>query len=265
MKKYSSGSRVGNSSEELSPEGNTDLPRFRQQAHRVLRAVRADVRFQARQGMYTVYGVLTLMYLLLLSSLSDSVRYWAVPIIVFSDPSILGFVFIGGMVMLEKSQGILRYLAVTPLSAGEYILAKLLSLGLLAEVAGGAIAAVTAWGNYNPLLLGLAILPGSIFFTLCGLFSTAGCSTMNRYFLQMAPGMLLITIPCLLPLLWGWHPLLMLIPPVAALRLVMGAFHGLESWEIVLCTVVLLVWDIGLWRVVTRWFHRRIAVGVVAS
>ncbi len=243
-------------------------------AKRILTAFRADVRFQFRQGMYLVYAILTLIYILLLAKLPSWIGYWSAPLVVFSDPAVLGFIFIGGIIMLEKTQGVLQYINVTPVSPAEYIMAKILSLGLLGTVAGTLISTITVLTGpvgtinhetFHPLLLIISILPASAFFTLSGLLSTTGCRTMNRYFLQMIPGILLMTVPCLAVYPLGFNPLLSLLPPVAALQLILGAFHGIETSNIIGSMAVLLVWDIGFFMLTIHIFQKHIATEGASS
>ena len=49
---------------------------------------------------------------------------WAPAFIIFTDPAALGFFFLGALMMLERSEGVRTALAVTPLSAADYLTAK---------------------------------------------------------------------------------------------------------------------------------------------
>lgn len=223
---------------------------------RVWNAWKVDMRFQYTQGFYGVYVLITILYMVLLSQLPDTVRQMAVPLIVFSDPSVVGFFFIGGIVMLENVQGILGYLAVTPLRSQEYLLSKLLSLSLLAEAAGLVIAKLTYSGAVYWFLLGTGILMSSVFFTLTGFLAAAGCRSMNQYFLRMIPYMLILALPCFsmigIPFARMWS----LIPSVAGLRLVWGAFYGISLGEAVIYIVWMMVCNVLLFLRVQRTFWR---------
>ncbi|MCX7773015.1 MAG: ABC transporter permease [Clostridia bacterium] len=193
-------------------------------------ALKADMTFQFRQGFYWVYLFLTLIYLVVMAKLPDGeLKSYAIPFVVYSDPSIVGFFFIGGIVMLEKLQGVLKYLGVTPLAAREYLLSKALSLSLVSLAAGGLITAVTYRGSVNVVLLVMGILLSSTFFTLYGFLVAARARTINQYFIKMVPYMLLIVLPCLFLLVSKDSILLDFLPPIAGVRLVLGAFKGLDA------------------------------------
>ncbi|HSR03547.1 MAG TPA: hypothetical protein VLM88_03070 [Proteiniclasticum sp.] len=77
---------------------------------RIRSAVVADVVFQYKQGFYFIYLLISFVYLLILSQLPEAIAEIAITVIVFSDPSVLGLFFIGGILLLEKDQGVLQTL-----------------------------------------------------------------------------------------------------------------------------------------------------------
>ncbi len=165
---------------------------------RMLNAIKADVTFQLKQGFYLVYILLTIIYMLIVHQLPEHMRIVVVPIVIFFDPSIVGFFFIGGIVMLEKTQGILDFLIVTPLRSKEYLMAKAISMAMLAILASCAITLVAYQGEVRWSLLILGIGISALIFTLYGFFVAAKCKSLNAYFIKMIPYMLLIVLPCLL-------------------------------------------------------------------
>lgn len=85
-----------------------------------------DIRFQWRHGFYAVYAIVSAVYAGILHGLPAGIREKAAQAIIYSDPVILGFLFAGGMVLLEKRQGVLEPLFArrsgsgTTCSAGPY-------------------------------------------------------------------------------------------------------------------------------------------------
>ena len=49
-------------------------------------------------------------------------------LIIFNDPALLGFLFVGVMVLFEKNENTLQALSVTPINISSYILSKSFSL-----------------------------------------------------------------------------------------------------------------------------------------
>ncbi|KAB3534774.1 ABC transporter permease [Alkaliphilus pronyensis] len=228
---------------------------------RILNALRADMKFQFKQGFYFVYVILTLFYMIVISQLPNEYAKYVVPIVIFTDPSFVGFFFIGGLVMLEKVQGVLQCLVVTPLQPLEYLLAKVISLAVLAEAAGFAITLVAYREGFNWPLLFIGILLTSIFFTLYGFIATNGCNSINQYLIKMLPYMLILTIPTIIyfitPSLW----VLQLVPSVAGLNLVYGAFNGIALVEAVMYICYLVTLNVLFFIKVEKSFMKNMVKG----
>ncbi|ABR47678.1 ABC-2 type transporter [Alkaliphilus metalliredigens QYMF] len=228
---------------------------------RILNALKADMRFQFKQGFYFVYVILTLMYMILISQFPHGFTSYAVPIVIFTDPSFIGFFFIGGIVMLEKVQGILQYLVVTPLRPREYLISKVISLTLLAEVAGFAIAYVTYKAPFNWILLFIGIFLTAAFFTLYGFVVAASCNTINEYFIKMIPYMLGLMIPTLYYFTYPNVWILRLLPSVAGFNLVNGAFNGIRFLEMAAYIGYLVLINIVTLIRVEKYFIKKVLRG----
>ena len=198
---------------------------------RLIHAVSADMRFQMKQGFYLVYVIITIMYLIILSFLPPDILSIALPLVVFSDPSVLGLFFIGGIILLEKTQGVLMVLVVSPLRTIEYILSKVISLTIISVLAAFAITIFNNYGSINWVLLLLSTILTSGLFTMSGIMINAGCNTVNQYMLKTIPYMLLFILPCFSLIGFPFSYLFTVIPSVAALRLMLGAYMGIEWYE----------------------------------
>jgi len=219
---------------------------------RLLHAVWADMRFQMKQGFYLVYVMITIMYLIILSFLPQNILSIALPLVVFSDPSVLGLFFIGGIVMLEKVQGVLSVLVVSPLRTMEYVLSKVISLAFVSVLVAFAITGFSHSENVNWLLLLLSTLLTSGIFTMCGIMINAGCQTVNQYMLKTIPYMLLFVLPCFSLIGFPYSWLFTLVPSVAALRLMLGAYMGISWYE----AAGLVVYLVGMNYLFLRWTIR---------
>lgn len=228
---------------------------------RIFNALKADISFQFKQGFYFVYIALTFIYMVIMSLLPDKLLNTFIPLVVFSDPSVVGFFFIGGIVMLEKVQGILQYIVVTPLRTKEYLLAKVISLSLLAEAAGLAITAVTHKGSVNWVLLFIGILLSSVFFTLFGFIVAAKSNSVNQYFIKMIPYMLVVIFPCFSLIGFQYSWLLNIFPSAAGLVLVFGAFNGIGSFKAIGLILYLIIFNVLLLFYVEGVFNKSVIAG----
>ncbi|GIP34693.1 ABC transporter permease [Paenibacillus sp. J2TS4] len=212
---------------------------------RTLAAWGHDVKFQIRQGFYLAYLLITVMYSLLLSLVPAGAKSELSVIVIFTDPSALGFFFIGGIVLLEKGQNIYDNLFVTPLQVREYMTAKTLSLAMLSTLSGTAVH-VSSFGIEEISGLFLAgIFLTSAFFTLIGLGLAVRYETLNGFFLVSPMYSILFYVPVLGYMKLFDSPLYYLLPTQGTLLLIASPFHPLAAWEMVYGLLVLLIW-IGL-------------------
>jgi hypothetical protein len=229
---------------------------------RLIGALKTDIRFQHKQGFYAVYVLLTLMYLIIIQKIpSGPVKDYAVPLVIFSDPSMVGYFFIGGIVMLEKQQGVLDYLAVTPLSPMEYLISKSVSLGLVAAAASFMITASAYRGSTNWFVLFASVFLISVSFTLYGFMVAAGCRNINQYFVKMIPFLLLAVIPCFSVIGFRFSWIFRIFPNVSGLMLVLGAFRGIHWYEALIYISVICIWDILFLKAALNIYGRRIISG----
>jgi fluoroquinolone transport system permease protein len=225
---------------------------------RLIHAVLADIRFQIKQGFYLVYVIITAMYLIIMSFLPDDILAIALPLVVFSDPSVLGLFFIGGIILMEKGQGVLMVLVVSPLRSWEYILSKVISLAIVSVLAAFAITYFSYYPTVTWWLLFLTTILTSAIFTLLGIMINAGCNTVNQYMLKTIPYMLLFILPCFAMLGFPYSEFFTIFPSVAALKLMLGAFHGISWYEATALIVYLLVVIYLLLKLAVRVFEKRI-------
>ena len=229
---------------------------------RTLSAVVYDIKFQIRHGFYYAYAFVSVLYIIFLRLMPADTRSYLSILILLTDPTVLGFFFIGGIVLLEKDQRIFSSLFVTPLKVGEYITAKLVSLTLLSLLSSAAIAFLSAPGSFDPLLLFMAIAPSSVFFTLAGIALAVRVKSINGYIIA-SPFFL---TPFILPL-FGFlklfsFPIYVLLPGHGTLQLLAGAYNGISFADALYSIMLLLVWDILAYIWAGRWFKKYIIAGI---
>jgi fluoroquinolone transport system permease protein len=226
-------------------------------------ALRRDLRLQWRHGFWLAYAFVCLSYVLALQLFGPGLRELLTTLVVFSDPSVLGFFFIGGLMLLERGDGTLHGAFASPLRVSEWIAAKLASLTLLALAASFAIALPLCAGCVRPLWLVAAVVPTSTCFVLVGIVAGTRFSTVNRYLL----GGGLMSLPLLLPMLAPLGildvPVFDLLPAGAALDLLdlgLGR-RPPQAWPVVRSLVVLGAWNLLMWSWAKAWMRRYVVAG----
>ena len=181
-----------------------------------------DLRLQYRYGIHAAYGTVIALYGAFLVFAGPYIPDWAVGLLIFSDPSALGFFFLGGLALLEKGEGVRAALAISPVSARAYLAAKALTLTALA------LAAVVVLGlaksgpvNWPLLLAGVALT--SVFYIGIGVPIALRFKTVNGYLLGSALFLAPVIIPAGLAFLDPLPMALLAYPPVTQFRLTLVA------------------------------------------
>ncbi|MGO5051590.1 fluoroquinolone export ABC transporter permease subunit [Lachnospiraceae bacterium LCP25S3_G4] len=208
--------------------------------------IRGDIKCQWKYGFYFIYIVMVLLYLGILSLLQGDVKEGACHIMIYSDPAAMGMFFMGAIVLLEKSQRVLNTIAVSPVTATEYILGKVISIGIISVIVGG-ILTVTVKNNHMLLTL-LGICLASFLFTLLGLIVGANIESLTQYVIGTLPFEILGFVPPIAYSL-GWQKdnIWMLLHPGCAM---MKLIQGSEEY-IVLAIVSSTIW-LGVVFCITR-------------
>lgn len=229
---------------------------------RVKTALKSDFKFQLKQGFYTIYLVVIIVYLLVLSFIPNEYKNIILPILVYSDPAGLGMFFIGGIIMLEKEQGIINYLIITPLKVTEYIFSKVVTLSVLGTLVGILITIFSSYeGKVNYLYLGVGLFLIAIFFIYIGIIIVVGCKSLNQYFVKIIPYITLLILPCFTLIGFNYSEIFYLIPSVAGLKIILGAYNNISLIEVASLSLYLLLINYFLLLKVTNIFEEKIVYG----
>lgn len=181
-----------------------------------------DMRLQYRYGIYLAYAFVIALYVGILVSVGPWLPAWGPALIIFTDPAALGFFFLGALMMLEKSERVRTALAVAPLSAADYYLAKLVTLTGLALVSC-AILMLFLHQSADPALLLLTVALTSIQYVGIGVPIALTFRTVNGYLIGSAGFLTPVIAPGFLALLDPMPIWLALIPAVSQFRLILVA------------------------------------------
>lgn len=224
---------------------------------RLLHVLKNDIRYQARYGFYLIYLLLTIVYILILKQINDPViKAMAGTLVILSDPAVLGYFFIGGIWLLEKEEGLHSYVAIAPMKTSEYVLSKIISLGIVSTCSATFIAGITMpWINLFALV-GIVFL-SSCFFTLIGLLLATFAKTVNGYLMISVPPALLLLTPSVLSVFGIQLPFTSVIPGTLVFNLISNTLNN-HAQPILFSFIGLLFWTVFLFAVVLRFVGREI-------
>jgi fluoroquinolone transport system permease protein len=198
--------------------------------------VRWDLRLQLRSFIYpaTVVSTALICGFILVLPVQALPADWAA-FFVFMDPALIGLSFVGAIVLMEKAEGTIFALGVTPMRPATYVAAKTITLTLLA-FASGLVVAYVAADRIELWRLLAALTLSSTFAVLVGLACVARVPTMNKLMITL----LWVEIIILLPVLVHFAVLPETLTPVLAL---------IPSYAILVAiTLSLEPVDVSVWK-----------------
>ena len=226
--------------------------------NRLLATIRCDLRLQARNGFYHAAAFILAMWALIISQLPALNLGWLLPAMLLNNLLVGTFYFVGGLLLLEKTEGTLAARVITPLRAEEYLVSKVLTLGALA-LAQNAILAGMIYGpglRVAPLLAGIAA--AAAIYVLAGFIVVVRYDSVNEYLFPSLPYAALLMLP--LAYTAGWdHWLLDLHPMQPPLLLMRAAFEPAPAWQLIYGALGSALW-VGLGLYLARRAFRRLVV-----
>ncbi len=215
-----------------------------------LKLLKFDIRFQFRHGFYYVYAIVCVLYIIILLNIPETARFNIAAYFILSDTSVLGFTFVGALILLEKQQNILQSLFVTPLGLARYLWSKVMSLTLIAFLMSFAIflSVLVDFDAWYRLVSGVVL--SSVFFTLTGLAVVASKSSINGYLAGIMFGGSILSAPLVLYFMdFQWS---VIFPINASLDLFIGDFRQLAVAKFLFDCTILIVWIIAAY-----WYARK--------
>lgn len=211
----------------------------------LLRLIYWDLKLQAKNGILTVSVIIALFYtgLFLLLNLKGNDKVLIA--ILFSDPTFMGFIFTGVLVLFEKSANTLQALVVTPVKIWQYLFSKAISLTFIALIICFAMVFASHGFNFNYFFFIAATFLSSVLFVFLGFVGVSKIKTFNQYIIVIP----LFLMPLVLPVLNFFEVTdtlwLYIIPTQASFILFQGAFEKISPAEVIYA-LVYLVFAIGL-------------------
>ncbi|MBN2349352.1 MAG: ABC transporter permease [Bacteroidales bacterium] len=201
-----------------------------------------DFLFIARYHILTVATVVSVLYIVIFNVIpGDNLT----PLLVyfeFSDPVMLGFIFIGAMVLFEKDANTLQAVVVSPLKPWQYLWSKAISLSLMATVYGLIIAIAGYGWKFNYLYLIYSLFLTSLSFSFIGFIGVSKVKSFNQYIIIIP----LFLAPAALPLLNYFNItntfLMYIIPTQATLILLDAAFNPANLGQLMYSSIYLVLW-----------------------
>lgn len=213
---------------------------------RIAAAFATDVRLLWRHGFFWIYVFVCFFYWILLRFIPESHMEMAALALTFSDPSALGLLLAGGIVLLERDQGVHDQLFVTPLGIGQYLFGKAAALSLLSVLAAWAIHLPSVGFPRSPLGFSIGVILTSTLMTLMSIGIAAKCRSINGFIMKSQAYAFPFTLP-LLGFFDIWHTSwFLLLPTEGTLLLLTSAYTDISTRQWLYAVFILVVWNFAV-------------------
>lgn len=199
----------------------------------LLRMMSWEFRIQQRQGIFLAALFVVAIWVGVLFFLPQETTRILLPYAIFMDVSVFGFYFMAGMLYLERDDGVLDAIIVTPRPHGWYLVGKVITLSIIA-LATTVLLTLIIWRgpvNWLTLLVGTSL--NAWMLTMVGFILAVRYDSISDFFGPTLLWMIPSQIPALdyLGIWQSW--LVYLIPTQPAMLLMAGGFAPLATWQII--------------------------------
>lgn len=201
-----------------------------------------DIRQQYKYGFYALYTLFTLVYIAVLRILPMQWKELCTTTLIFSDPVLIGLMFMGAIILFEKSEKVMQALAVSPISIHAYILSKVISIGLISLLSGVLIALFSGM-EHSYIHLAVGIMLGSALFTLVGISLSAFISTMNNFMLIMVPTLIISVAPISVYTMGYKSGAMLLHPSISLIELMSGNISVMSLMAIIIWCIAMYIFS----------------------
>ncbi len=218
-----------------------------------------EMRLQMKNGLYAIYILVNLIYLFLLGYVPEEFKELTVSIIIFTDPTILGMVFIGAFILLEKVGGVTAGIAVSPLGAREYIRGKVFSMLFISLITSVVLVVAVKGIDFNVIGFMLIVIVSSMLFTMWGILIAVYTKTINQYLMVIIGFGMVIAVPLLDYFKLIKLPVSRIIPTYQIFSLIERTIAGKSM--IGLEIIALLIWLISIYLLTKRQVSQKLFRG----
>jgi fluoroquinolone transport system permease protein len=202
---------------------------------KLLNLIKGDIIIQYKYGFYYILLIFSFIYIITIKVVPADIQSTLSAILVFTDPTALGLIFMGAIIHFEISEKTINSIYISPISPFEYLLSKLLSVALLSTLMGILIGIFTGTvENYFSFIFGIYI--GSLVFSALGVYLAFQTKSMNQFILSVIPSLIFIVLPGVAYIIGLKSVWLILHPGIAITELIINGDNTIMA----MCS--LLIW-----------------------
>lgn len=116
-------------------------------------------------------------------------------LLIFNEPTMVGFVFIGLAIILEKDQGVFSALFVTPMNTHIYLISKILTLSTISLICAFGMVLAAKGFQFNIFHFTVGVFSSCIIFSFVGIYLVSYTKEILHFFLRSVPVVVAMSLP----------------------------------------------------------------------
>src|SRR5688500_17873142 len=164
----------------------------------LLKQIKWQLLIFQRNNLLTMIVGITAFYILIIYSLKGFANVEKfITLLIYNDPALVGFIFIGISIILEKDQEVLPALFVTPMDPHLYLISKIITLSSIGFVGALAMVVAAKGSSFNIVHFSVGAFTTCVLFCLVGIFLVSYTTEVLHFLLRGAALLVLMSLPLL--------------------------------------------------------------------
>ncbi|WP_340201877.1 ABC transporter permease [Ascidiimonas sp. W6] len=224
------------------------------------KALKWDFYLQKKYNILLIALIISIFYAVCWKIIGNDLPGEVLVILIFSDPAMLGFLFIGVLLLTDKGSRTLQVFNISPLSTEGYIWSKTISLTIITIFCSLVITIAAHGLDFNFIYLLLGVILSSTLFIFIGFIAVSLVNNFNEYVFVLPFFMLPLCIPFLNYFGITNTKLFYLIPTQASLILLDTILHkNTDFIQIMYAIGYLILWNF-IGYIIAKKFYKKFLI-----
>lgn len=213
-----------------------------------------------KNNLITMIAGITAFYVFVIYLLKDvgNVEKFTT-LLIFNEPSMVGFVFIGLAVILEKDQGVFNALFITPMNHHFYLISRILTLSLISLICALGMVLTAKGTSFNLLHFSVGAFSSCVLFSFIGIYVVSFTTEVLHYILRSIPLVIVMSLPLLNYFEITNLTIFNLFPVQGGLNLIVNSYKtSPDISELIFGYILICVWIPLLYLFVHRTFKLKL-------
>jgi len=180
-------------------------------------------------------------------------------LLLFNEPTMVGFIFIGLAIILEKDQGVFSAFFVTPINTHIYLISRILTLSTVSLICAFGMVLTGKGMQFNLIHFTVGAFSSCVLFSFVGIYVVSYTKEVLHFILRAIPLIILMSLPLLNYFELTDLAILKYFPVQGSLSLIDNSYTASpDTSEIIFGYLSILFWIPVLYWFVYRTFKARL-------